>query len=84
MHSAGIRAMGALMDAVMLRADAAPDAEKDVRASLARLAPYCAWTSGSWSALDLKWNEIQATPQDINRLRDHLMQLDRELARGPR
>lgn len=84
MHSAGIRAMGALMDAVMLRADAAPDAEKDVRASLARLAPHCAWTSGAWGALDLKWNEIQATPQDINRLRDHLIGLDRELARGPR
>jgi len=81
MHSAGIRAMGALMDAVMLRADASADAEKEVRASIARLAPHCAWAAGSWSGLDLKWNEIQATPQDINRLRDYLIGLDRELAR---
>jgi DGQHR domain-containing protein len=84
MHSAGIRAIGALMDAVMLRADAAPDAEKDVRASLARLAPNCAWTEGSWRELGLDWNEIQATPQDIARLRDHLIGLDRDLARASR
>jgi DGQHR domain-containing protein len=84
MHSAGIRAMGALMDAVMLRADASGNTEQEVRRSLARLAPHCAWTSGKWADLDLKWNEIQATPQDINRLRDHLIHLDRELARGAR
>lgn len=84
MHSAGIRAMGALMDAVMLRADASSDAEKDVRASLSRLAPQCAWTSGTWPGLGAAWNEIQATPQDINRLRDYLIGQDRELARAPR
>jgi DGQHR domain-containing protein len=84
MHSAGIRAMGGLMDAIMFRADASPNAEQEVRASVARLAPHCAWTSGTWEGIDLKWNEIQATPQDINRLRDHLIALDRELARGAR
>lgn len=84
MHSAGIRAMGGLMDAVMLRADAAANAEAEVRASLERLGPDCAWTSGTWAGLGLKWNEIQATPQDIHRLRDHLIALDRELARGAR
>jgi DGQHR domain-containing protein len=82
MHSAGIRSMAALMDAIMLRADASADREEEVRTSLARIAPHCAWTSGSWEALGLKWNEIQATPQDINRLRDFLIGLDRELARG--
>jgi DGQHR domain-containing protein len=84
MHSAGIRAMGGLMDAVMFRADASANAEAEVRASIARLAPLCSWTSGTWDQLDLKWNEIQATPQDINRLRDHLINLDREFARGAR
>jgi DGQHR domain-containing protein len=84
MHSAGIRAMGALMDTIMFRADASPNPDQEVRASVARLAPHCAWTSGSWKGLGLKWNEIQATPQDINRLRDHLIALDRELARGAR
>jgi DGQHR domain-containing protein len=84
MHSAGIRAMGALMDAIMFRADASANAEAEVRASLARIAPHCAWTSGTWDELELKWNEVQATPQHINRLRDHLIALDRELARGAR
>lgn len=84
MHSAGIRAMGGLMDAVMFRADASANAESEVRASLARIAPHCAWTGGTWEGLGVKWNEIQATPQDINRLRDHLIALDRELARAPR
>lgn len=84
MHSAGIRAMGGLMDAVMLRADTAVDAAAEVKASIARIAPHCAWVSGSWSGLGLKWNEIQATPQDINRLRDHLIGLDRELSRAAR
>jgi hypothetical protein len=76
--------MGGLMDAVMFRADASANAEAEVRASIARLAPLCSWTSGTWDQLDLKWNEIQATPQDINRLRDHLINLDREFARGAR
>jgi DGQHR domain-containing protein len=84
MHSAGIRAMGALMDTIMFRADASPDPEREVRSSIGRLAPHCAWTSGSWEGLGAKWNEIQATPQDINRLRDHLIALDRDLARAAR
>jgi hypothetical protein len=84
MHSAGIRAMGALMDTIMFRADASPEPESEVRSSIERLAPHCAWTSGSWPGLGAKWNEIQATPQDINRLRDHLIALDRGLARGHR
>jgi DGQHR domain-containing protein len=84
MHSAGIRAMGALMDTIMFRADASPNPEGEVRSSIGRLAPHCAWTSGSWEGLGAKWNEIQATPQDINRLRDHLIALDRDLARAAR
>lgn len=84
MHSAGIRAMGALMDAIMLRAESMTHPEQEVRASIERVAGECAWTGGIWKGLGLRWNEIQATPQDINRLRDHLIGLDRELARAPR
>ncbi|HEX8223786.1 MAG TPA: DGQHR domain-containing protein DpdB [Allosphingosinicella sp.] len=84
MHSAGIRAMGGLMDFILRRAESAPNAEAEVRASLQRIAPHCAWTEGTWEGLGLKWNEVQSTPQDIVKLRDHLVYLDRELARSGR
>lgn len=84
MHSAGIRAVGALMDAVMMRAETMAAPDEEIRGSLQRLAPHCAWTSGTWAGLKLRWNEVQSTPQHINRLRDHLIALDRELSRGPR
>lgn len=82
MHSAGIRAMGALMDTIMLRADTAPDKPAAVRATLKRLAPHCCWTSGIWEGLGLGWNEIQSTSQHITKLSDHLMHIERDLARA--
>ncbi len=82
MHSAGIRAMGALMDPVMFRTDGAPDRVAAVRMTLKRLAPHCAWTKGRWDSLGLDWNAVQSTPQHISKLCDHLMHLERDLARG--
>lgn len=82
MHSVGIRAMGALMDTIMLRADAAPDKAVAVRAMLKRLAPHCCWTSGTWNGLGFVWNEIQSTSQHITKLSDHLMHVERDLARA--
>lgn len=84
MHSAGIRAMGALMDPIMLRADTTTNPEANVREALGRLAPHCAWTQGSWNGLGWKWNEVQSTAQHIARLSEHLIRLDRELSRPQR
>lgn len=81
MHSAGIRAMGALMDQIMLRTDGSADRASAVRQTLARLAPYCCWTSGTWEGLGLDWNAIQSTSQHIAKLSDHLMHLERDLAK---
>lgn len=81
MHSAGIRAMGALMDLIMLRADSAADPESEVKSSLKRLAPHCRWTHGAWDQLQWRWNEVQSTGQSISKLTDYLVRLDRELAR---
>ena len=61
MHSAGIRAMGALMDQIMLRVDSAEDGATQLRAILKKLAKHCHWTDGRWDALNLKWNEVQST-----------------------
>ncbi|MBB3319932.1 DGQHR domain-containing protein [Rhizobium sp. BK181] len=84
MHSAGIKAMGALMDQIMLRADSSATPETEVREALQRIAPFCAWTEGTWEGLGLPWNEIQGTPQHNRLLADHLMQLDRKLSRPTR
>jgi DGQHR domain-containing protein len=65
MHSAGIRAMGALMDPIMLRADTSTSPQTIVREALQRLAPHCAWTSGSWEGLEWKWNDVQSTAQHM-------------------
>jgi DGQHR domain-containing protein len=81
MHSAGIRAMGALMDPIMLRADSAASPEAEVRESLRRLAPQCRWTAGAWDQLQWRWNEVQSTGQSISKLTDYLVRLDRELSR---
>jgi DGQHR domain-containing protein len=82
MHSAGIRAMGALMDQIMLRTDGASDRSSAVLAILKRLAPHCHWTSGRWEEINFVWNEVQSTSQHISKLTEHLMHLERDLARG--
>jgi DGQHR domain-containing protein len=81
MHSAGIRAVGALMDPIMLRADSSPSPEVEIRQSLKRLVPHCHWTEGVWDQLQWRWNEVQNTAQSINKLTDYLSRLDRELSR---
>jgi DGQHR domain-containing protein len=80
-HSAGIRAVGALMDTIMLRADATTTPEIIVREALTRIRPHCAWTEGTWEGLGWKWNEVQSTSQHITKLSEHLIRLDRELSR---
>lgn len=81
MHSAGIKAMGSLMDQIMLRADSTAHPDTEIRSSLSRIAPYCKWTHGVWEGLNWRWNEIQSTTQHISRLSEHLIRLDRELSR---
>lgn len=75
MHSAGLLAMGRLMDRLMW--DISPndvEAEKTIRASLARLKPHCHWTSGHWAELeDLEWNQVQNLPNHVRMLSSHLI-----------
>lgn len=70
MHSAGIAAMGLLMDRVYARLSGAEEDVKTVRKELDKVAPYCRWTKGTWESIGLAWNEIQSTPRDIKRLQD--------------
>lgn len=72
MHSAGILAMGVLMDAIFARL--APDSDvKAVQLEIEKIAPMCRWTGGTWDTLGLAWNEIQNTPQHVKKLQAALV-----------
>jgi len=76
MHSAGIRAMGVLMDRVITRALVQPDARGHILDSLQQIAPHCCWTDGVWEDLGIAWNDIQQTPRHIRQLSQLLCHLD--------
>lgn len=76
MHSAGIQAMGVLMDKIYSRAQASSDPIVEIRSSLHKLAPYCNWTSGTWQGIGLKWDEIQNVNSHVKMLSDYLVRLD--------
>ncbi|MBP0496264.1 DGQHR domain-containing protein [Roseomonas sp. SG15] len=76
MHSAGIEAMGTLMDRIMSRVSPDGDLRRHAAESLARIAPHCCWTSGRWPDIERDWNDIQAVPRDIRLLSGQLTRLD--------
>jgi DGQHR domain-containing protein len=73
MHSAGIEAMGVLMDRIYGRLASSEEDEAVVRRELEHVAPACRWTKGTWEELGIAWNEIQNVPRDIKRLQDALV-----------
>jgi hypothetical protein len=73
MHSAGIEAMGVLMDRIYARFGGVAEDYKTIRRELERVAPHCRWIKGNWEGLGVAWNEIQNTPRDIKRLQDALV-----------
>lgn len=75
MHSAGIEAMGILVDRISARHAGKPDEAQAVKADLQKLAPHCCWTEGTWEGLGLEWNDIQNTPRHIRALADTLVRL---------
>jgi len=73
MHSAGIEAMGVLMDRINARLPSGGGDYAAVRKEVAGVAPSCRWTSGTWESIGIAWNELQNTPRDIKRLQDALV-----------
>lgn len=73
MHSAGIEAMGVLMDKIYARLSGSDEDCKVVQRELEKVAPVCHWTKGTWESLGIAWNEIQSTPRDIKKLQDALV-----------
>jgi DGQHR domain-containing protein len=73
MHSAGVQAMGTLMDRIYARLGKGEDTPERLAKELAKVAPHCHWVSGVWEVINVPWNEIQNTPRDIKRLADVLI-----------
>lgn len=84
MHSAGILAMGRLMDKVMSSVDVNdPRAPHQVKADLQRIKPVCKWTEGAWEEMGGKpWNEVQNLHKDIALLSSVLIRAYTSLRRS--
>ena len=76
MHSAGIQAMGVLMDRIVPRIPRDENFQNNIQKALEAIRPNCAWTEGEWEGLGMAWNEIQSVPRHIRSLSEHLVQLD--------
>jgi DGQHR domain-containing protein len=76
MHSAGIKAMGVLMDRVMTRAQSRTNPKEEVKKSLERIASHCCWTEGVWEDLGLEWNEVQNVSRHVKGLAEQLIRFD--------
>lgn len=83
MHSAGIEAMGYLMDRILIRAYGFHDPAEHVHFSLRRIVPHCRWTEGAWERLGLEWNQVQNVTRHIRLLADFLIHADYEESRKP-
>lgn len=77
-HSAGVKAMGTLMDRVMARVPISDDTETIVRETLSKIAPKCCWTKGTWEELNMNWDEIQNITKHVKALEEILIKLDFE------
>lgn len=73
MHSAGIIAMGVLMDRIYARVAGPEEDLSSIVKEVNKVAKACRWTNGTWEHLGVAWNEIQNTPRDIRRLQDALV-----------
>lgn len=73
-HGAGVVSMGYVMETLYSRTGSV--AIKDFVEGLQPLAKNAAWTSGAWTFTDgtvTKWDEIENTPRQIQRLALHLV-----------
>lgn len=75
MHSAGIIAMGVLMDRIYAKINGREENFGLIQKEIEKIATQCAWSSGKWPLLNAAWNEVQSTPQDIKSLQDTLIRI---------
>ncbi len=81
MHSAGMQAMGVLMDRIVSRAQTQANPAQEIKQALHNIAPHCCWTQGVWEDLGLAWNQIENTSKHVKALSDQLARLDSQYNR---
>lgn len=84
MHGAGIVAVGNLMDHLVAKhSRKGHPSARYFGKHLALIAPYCAWTQGTWKIPGnrRRWNEIQNTRQDVALLTEYLQRRYDEVAK---
>src|SRR3546814_12214947 len=65
MHSAGIAAIGALMDHLMPRATQHAAPAQFFGRTLQAMAPHCAWTCGRWPDMDRAWDQVRSEERRV-------------------
>ena len=75
MHSAGIAALGDLMDRIAARMSESTNQHQFFVTELERIADSCAWTNGRWPNSERAWDEFEGTGTDIKLLSQTLVQL---------
>ncbi|MDP3651672.1 MAG: DGQHR domain-containing protein DpdB [Rhodoferax sp.] len=82
-HSAGIKAMGSLLDRIASRVDLKQERLKAAFVKeLTPMAKACAWTSGRWPYIQMQWNAIEQTHRSVHELTRALTSLYMEVARA--
>lgn len=76
MHGAGIRAMGRLMDRIMVPLDISAEVTpKLVMSELELVVTNCRWTEGRWDELGRTWDSVENTTRHINELSNYLIRV---------
>ena len=74
MHGTGVRAMGRLMDRMMVSFHPREaNLKSRLRDELRVVAPVCKWTSGRWEEIGLEWKDVQNVPRHLGMLSDFLI-----------
>lgn len=82
-HSAGIKAMGSLLDRIASRVEIKQGKLKEAFVKeLKPMAKACAWTSGRWPYIQMQWNAIEQTPRGVMELTRALTTLYMESTRA--
>ena len=74
MHGTGVRAMGRLMDRMMVSFHPREaNLRSHLRDELRAVAPVGKWTSGRWEEIGLEWKDVQNVPRHLGMLSDFLI-----------
>jgi DGQHR domain-containing protein len=82
-HSAGIEAMGSLMDRIagrIVELDRT-DLPKQFEQQLRPLAKVCCWTNGTWPLINRAWNDVEQTRRSVTELTRAVNSLFMQVAR---